>query len=85
MAKQVRKDKTSILSIDQAHDKLSEVLPGAKPGRPVDEMKSKRVRYNTMLDDDLRRKIKVMAAQRDISTADIIDDALREYINRNDQ
>lgn len=82
MAKQ-RKDKTSLLDIDQAQSKLSEIIPAAKPGRPPVAGKTNRVRYNTMLDDNLRREIRIIAAQKDISTADIIDQALREYIQKN--
>lgn len=81
-----RPDKTTLMDQESATEIISNVLSveqpktGAKVGRPVDAVKSKRVRFNTMIDAQTKRRVKVYAAQNDISLADVIDQALKMYL-----
>lgn len=76
-----RPDKTTLMDQESATEIISQVTkPGAKVGRPADAEKSKRVRFNTMIDAHTKRRVKVYAAENDISLADVIDQALKMYL-----
>ena len=83
-----RPDKTQIMDEATANNLASflftesESKPAAKVGRPVDEAKARRVRYNTMLDEQMRKRIKIHAALNDITTADVINAALEAYMKK---
>jgi hypothetical protein len=81
-----RPDKTQIVDEVTANNLaafvFTESTPAAKVGRPIDEAKARRVRYNTMLDEQMRKRIKIHAALNDISTADVINAALDEYMKQ---
>ena len=42
--------------------------------------KSSRRKFTTMMDPELRKSLKIIATQEDVSAADIIEDVLSEYI-----
>jgi predicted HicB family RNase H-like nuclease len=79
-----RKDKTGLIDDTTANDVISQALNIPKqPGRPKDDVKSKRVRFNTMIDKDTRRAVKMYAAKNNISIADVIDQALNAFMKHN--
>jgi len=78
-----RPDKTGLIDQDSANIVIASLAqPKAKAGRPIDDLKSNRVRFNTMLDKAIKRQVKVYAANNDLSIADVIDAALKEYLHR---
>lgn len=58
--------------------------PAAKSmgGRPVKATSASRVKYTTAISKDLIRFLRVEAAQRDITPADLLETIISEYKNR---
>ena len=76
---QPKKDKTDYSAIiDQYQDQMQ----GKSMGRPKKEKAKGRVKLTTQLNEDLIQESKIRAIQTKVSLADLIEDALRLYLNK---
>lgn len=76
----MRKDKTGLLDQSEAEKKLKTLKPS---GRPIS--KPKRVSYNTRLDKSIKKRILHAAIDKETTAADIINTALSEWLDKNEQ
>jgi hypothetical protein len=58
---------------------LTAPTPTRSAGRPKKATEVERMAYNTMLRDDYIVNLKIMAAQKRVSVADLIDEALTDF------
>jgi hypothetical protein len=81
MAKLPKKRRFTMNETKEAVIKINEpeVKATPKPERPGVNSKG-RVKVTTMLDPDLRDELKMMAIRRGVNFADILDKALRDYL-----
>jgi dTDP-4-dehydrorhamnose reductase len=67
-------------------DKVKEILPkkeeeiSTQYGRPIKKKAIGRVKFTTMLNKDLRNKLKHISTDKEISLADLLEEIIKDYL-----
>jgi len=80
---EIVKETAKITGKEIEEPKETKIIIKKVGGRPKDPKKSSRTKYTTMADPTIIKQMKIKAIQQDMTTADLLEVLMVEYLKKN--